>query len=296
MKHEFCQECGQHIGLFKGDKYKQQRLACKLNRHTIVMVDYEPKPPEVKPGEIMKMQDYTPDLNNQFATFTCRIIARSELENYFTKIHYECPICQNSETSQCDEYRRIKPAPNCKSCAVRMIERDELSEVDTIRTLILQEPLDEAVNMTPVIFEAVTTGKLTKEIFIGKDVELTGIFRSVKKKKENTNRIVVDIKKIKSIDETEDLLPNDEELAKFKNITMEQLTDSFAPEVYGLQKEKQSLLFSLVSGNKVGDLRGDINVLLVGDPSTAKSRLLKFVLSITQKSAYALGRSTSAAG
>jgi len=296
MKHEFCQECGQHIGLLKGDKYKQQRTACKLNRHTIVMVDYEPKSPEVKPGEIMKMQDYTPDLNNQFATFTCRIIARGELENYFTKIHYECPICQSSETSQCDEYRRIKTAPNCKSCAVRMIERDELSEVDTIRTLMLQEPLDEAVNMTPVVFEAVTTGKITKKIFIGKDVKTTGIFRSVKKKKENTNRIVFDIKKIKSIEEHEDLLPTDEELEKFKKTTTDQLVDSFAPEVFGLRNEKLALLYSLVSGNKVDDLRGDINVLLVGDPSTAKSRLLKFVLNVTQKSAYALGRSTSAAG
>ena len=74
------------------------------------------------------------------------------------------------------------------------------------------------------------------------------------------------------------------------------LTDSFAPEIWGLQNEKEALILSLVSGEKIGDLRGDINTLLVGDPSTAKSRLLKYVLKVTSKSAYALGRSTSAAG
>ena len=74
------------------------------------------------------------------------------------------------------------------------------------------------------------------------------------------------------------------------------LTDSFAPEIYGLKEEKEALILSLVSGSRIGDLRGDINTLLVGDPSTAKSRLLKYVLKITNKSAYALGRSASAAG
>ena len=81
-----------------------------------------------------------------------------------------------------------------------------------------------------------------------------------------------------------------------KDKWLEILTDSFAPEIWGLQNEKEALILSLVSGEKIGDLRGDINTLLVGDPSTAKSRLLKYVLKITSKSAYALGRSTSAAG
>jgi DNA replicative helicase MCM subunit Mcm2 (Cdc46/Mcm family) len=76
-------------------------------------------------------------------------------------------------------------------------------------------------------------------------------------------------------------MPTKEEVEKFKEMVndnwIEKLTDSFAPEIYGLKEEKEALILSLVSGSKIGDLRGDINTLLVGDPSTAKSRLLKYV-------------------
>ena len=95
-------------------------------------------------------------------------------------------------------------------------------------------------------------------------------------------------------------MPTDEEILKFKEMMkdgwVDKLAHSFAPEIYGLENEKLSLILSLVSGEKIGDLRGDINTLLVGDPSTAKSRLLKYVLKVTPKSAYALGRSSSSAG
>jgi len=43
-------------------------------------------------------------------------------------------------------------------------------------------------------------------------------------------------------------------------------------------------------------LRGDINVFLVGDPSTAKSQFLKFVHTFMPRSVYTSGKATSAAG
>lgn len=47
--------------------------------------------------------------------------------------------------------------------------------------------------------------------------------------------------------------------------------------------------------NKIS-IRGDINILIVGDPSTAKSQFLKAVNKFVPRSVYTNGKSTSAAG
>ena len=79
------------------------------------------------------------------------------------------------------------------------------------------------------------------------------------------------------------------------------LVGGVAPGVFGHEDIKRSFLLMLLGGNhKVTrdgiNLRGDINVLIVGDPSCAKSQLLKNVSSTNPRSIYTSGKSTSAAG
>ncbi|KAH7169717.1 DNA replication licensing factor mcm5 [Fusarium flagelliforme] len=74
-----------------------------------------------------------------------------------------------------------------------------------------------------------------------------------------------------------------------------------APSIYGHQDIKKSILCLLLGGSKkiLPDgmkLRGDINVLLLGDPGTAKSQLLKFVEKAAPIPIYASGKGSSAAG
>ena len=76
---------------------------------------------------------------------------------------------------------------------------------------------------------------------------------------------------------------------------------SIAPNVYGHDDVKKAVLLMLVGGvSKVTPegirLRGDINVAIVGDPSTAKSQMLKFVAGFLPRAVFTGGKSSSAAG
>ncbi|XP_010260836.1 PREDICTED: DNA replication licensing factor MCM6 [Nelumbo nucifera] len=79
------------------------------------------------------------------------------------------------------------------------------------------------------------------------------------------------------------------------------LVDSIAPTVFGHQEIKRAILLMLLGGvhkftHEGINLRGDINVCIVGDPSCAKSQFLKYTSSLVPRSVYTSGKSSSAAG
>ncbi|KGB79587.2 minichromosome maintenance protein 5 (cell division control protein 46) [Cryptococcus deuterogattii R265] len=91
-----------------------------------------------------------------------------------------------------------------------------------------------------------------------------------------------------------------QQLAKSDGL-YERFANSVAPSIYGNLDIKKAVTCLLMGGSKkiLPDgmrLRGDINVLLLGDPGTAKSQLLKFVEKVSPISVYTSGKGSSAAG
>uniref|UniRef100_A0AC34QA03 DNA replication licensing factor MCM5 n=1 Tax=Panagrolaimus sp. JU765 TaxID=591449 RepID=A0AC34QA03_9BILA len=98
--------------------------------------------------------------------------------------------------------------------------------------------------------------------------------------------------------------PEDErkfrELAKSDNV-YEMISKSIAPSIYGSEDIKKAIACLLFGGSRKRlpdglTRRGDINVLLLGDPGTAKSQLLKFVEKVSPIAVYTSGKGSSAAG
>ena len=82
---------------------------------------------------------------------------------------------------------------------------------------------------------------------------------------------------------------------------LDNLVKSFAPSIYGHEIIKKGILTQLFGGNKKvfpgkGTSRADINICLVGDPSTAKSQMLQQVHRIAPRSIYTSRSGTSAVG
>lgn len=101
-----------------------------------------------------------------------------------------------------------------------------------------------------------------------------------------------------------EVTPEDEEeiikISKDPDI-YNKMRQSIAPTIYGMNIEKEALVLVLFSGlsKKMPDgtyIRGDIHVLLVGDPGTAKSQMLSYMSKLAPRSIYASGKATSAAG
>ncbi len=100
-----------------------------------------------------------------------------------------------------------------------------------------------------------------------------------------------------------ELSPEDEEaiqeIAKDPFIH-QKLLNSIAPSIYGNDYIKEAVLYLLLSGvsKDLEDMkiRGDINVLLVGDPGTAKSQMLSFAAKVAPRGLMTTGRGSTAAG
>ncbi len=81
----------------------------------------------------------------------------------------------------------------------------------------------------------------------------------------------------------------------------EQIVESIAPTIYGFEVAKLAIALQLFAGvtKHLPDgarIRGDIHILLVGDPGTGKSQILQYIRHISPRSVYTSGKGSSTAG
>jgi len=105
--------------------------------------------------------------------------------------------------------------------------------------------------------------------------------------------------------EPETVLPSPEEEEKIHELSKDpwihrKIISSIAPSIYGYDHVKEAIMYLLFGG--VGKtlpditIRGELNVLLIGDPGTAKSQILQYVARLAPRGLYTSGRGTTAAG
>lgn len=261
---------------------------------------------ELTVDESVLLHDLSPKYENSPVQFVCEVIGMDERKSHIIETIAVCPKCFNEVKLVADFYKKLPkgycPNPTCKK---QLMEPDMTrTKSEYIQTVLIQEPLEQAVNNSPVIFTAKIYGSHIGKVFVGQKKKVTGVFKSIVTK-DNENDIVIQLISMEDLDICDTILPSETEIQEYKKQLssdeskfITKLIDSFAPEIYAdnLYKDiKLSILLQLVGGVKTRK-RGDINQLLVGDPSMAKSELLKASRRLTQKSVFTSGRGASAAG
>jgi replicative DNA helicase Mcm len=183
--------------------------------------------------------------------------------------------------------------------------------VDSQKLRIQESPEGLRGGEQPQTLDIDVTDDLSGRVSPGDRVIINGILRSmqrvVKGEKSTVFDIFLECNSIeiaeKEFEEVEiDEKAEDEIRALSKDpMIYRMITHSIAPTIYGSEDVKQAIALQLFGGiaKEMPDgsrLRGDIHVLLIGDPGIAKSQLLRYVVKLSPRAIYTSGQSSTAAG
>ncbi len=227
---------------------------------------------------------------------------------------FKCPAC-GEFTYIGEDYQRLSEPAVCDHCGYNKsklkLVPEESEFVDTQKLEIQEDPDSIDGTSQPQRLSVIMEDDITGTIYPGDRVTVYGILKADQKRignimltefniylgANNFKKETKDFENIKINDEDE---KNIIKLSKDPNI-IDKFSKSIAPSIYGLDVIKKALVLQLFGGvrklMKDGTrIRGDIHILMVGDPGTAKSQLLRYMTLISPRSVFAFGKGSSAAG
>lgn len=216
---------------------------------------------------------------------------------------FECNNCLNKiEVSQ-DIRKNYVLRPNiCLECGTKrgftLVNEDSI--FTDLQTFTIQQPLETVIIGTPRDFEVRVTEDLVDKANAGAKVKLTGIFTYVSDEKNNTN-YVIEANNIELLEEETiiNITPEDEkEILEFSKrpTILEDLVSLFAPNLILPYELKLAILCFIVKGIRIGNRREWINILVIGDPATAKTELKINIKDLCIKCVSTSGTGATAKG
>lgn len=238
-------------------------------------------------GIVRKSDEIRPRIVN--ATFECRSCMRLHEVNQTSNLISEPALCQE-----------------CGGRSFRLLQEE--SEFLDTQTTKLQEPLENlSGGEQPRQIVVVLEDDLVDTITPGDIVRITGTLKTVRdeKTKRFKNYIYGNYIEAKEQEFEElEISPEDEdkiiEMSKDPKI-YDKIIKSTAPSIQGYRAVKEAIALQLFGGSAKDledktRIRGDIHILIVGDPGIGKSQMLKYVSKLAPRGIYTSGKGTSGVG
>ena len=230
---------------------------------------------------------------------------------------FECQRCGHLTTLKQAGTRFLEPY-NCDSdaCAGRKgafkldIAKSEF--IDAQKVMVQESPEELRGGEQPQALDVHIEDDLAGELVPGDRVVVSGIMRSYQRSTPAGGKLTsfdvylegkgieLEQQEFKELEVTKEDEKKIKELKNDPNI-YRNVVRSIAPTIYGNDTIKEAIALQLFSGvvKNLPDgarIRGDVHMLIVGDPGTGKSQLLRYVTKLAPRGIYAGGKSATAAG
>ncbi|BAO39433.1 DNA replication licensing factor MCM2 [Kluyveromyces marxianus] len=221
-----------------------------------------------------------------------------------------------------NEEIRISFCTNCRSKGPFRINMEKTLYRNYQRITIQESPGSVPAGRLPRHREVILLWDLVDIAKPGEEVEVTGIYKNTYDGNLNAKNgfpVFATVLEANSVKRREGGLQDgdgnegldafswtEDEEREFRKMSrdrgiIDKIISSMAPSIYGHRDIKTAIACSLFGGvpknvNGKHSIRGDINILLLGDPGTAKSQILKYVEKTANRAVFATGQGASAVG
>lgn len=242
------------------------------------------------------------------------LMRASEVKPLLVEAVFRCRVC-GQDIPQTQEEGRYTEPPLCPTCgkktAMRLVP-EQSRFIDWQKVRVQESPEELPPGQMPRSVDVILQGDIVDVSRPGDLVRLTGILQtspdfSRRGGRLATFNVFIEANGVEIAEkEYEQLEISEEDEKRIRELAEdpyvhERVYASIAPSIQGHERVKESIALLLFGGvEKVlpdgTHLRGKSNILLIGDPGTGKSQILKFVAGLASRGLYTSGKGTTAAG
>jgi replicative DNA helicase Mcm len=284
-------------------------------------LEWAPDDPRVRFTSISPSQELL--IRNVRAKHLARMISiegivrqASEVRPKVTNAKFECPSC-GTIISVLQIDKKFKEPTRC-SCGRRGSFKELSKEMVDAQVLIIEEASDnlsggeQPKRINIFLQEDLVDPTMEIRTTPGSRVRIIGVLKEIAISSASGGKltrfdIAIEANNILPLEESfEDIDISEEDEREIRDLAkdpdiIKKMIKSIAPSIWGHEEVKKALAFQLFGGVKKTrsdgtKMRGDIHVLLVGDPGVAKSVMLSFISQIAPKARYVSGKSATGAG
>jgi len=262
-----------------------------------------------------KLRDLRQDHLNQLIKVTGVVTRRTQMFPQMKYVKWECTNCYYLVGPFGLQGGKPVPPNACPQCQKKVFTLNAQETVySNFQRLTLQEsPSSVPAGRMPRSREVIVTDDLVDAVRPGEEIIVSGIYLNLFNPNLNMKngfpvfKTVIEANHIANVEKenlaSKDITECDEnkikELSKRPDIE-KIITNAIAPSIYGHDYIKLAIALSLFGGvakKKANHrIRGDINVLVLGDPGVGKSQFLTYTKNLAPRAVYATGKGASAVG